>query len=157
MAIIAQLIVVVTTYHHRHAVLSSATLYAVVFHIPIRAQIVNRSSAIFAGVVLLPVLCGVAIGAALAGLFSIQKNMTFVTLFVSSIVQIVAYVLLSNLSGSTTIMPCQWAYEAILGLSTGMSVGTSTMLSFLHTDFNHLGTVQFLLYFTSSSMQSRAI
>lgn len=123
----------------RHAVLSSATLYTVTFHLPIRAQIMNLSDATFAGVILLPILGGAAVGAAIAGILSSQKNLTFATMMVSSLLQVVACVLFSRLPGTIEIAPRQWVYSAILGISTGMSVGTSTLISLLYADLNDLG------------------
>lgn len=84
-------------------------------------------------------LVGVAIGAAMAGLLSVKKNLTFATMAVSSLLQVIACVLLSYLPSTVEIATRQWIYGAVLGLGTGTSVGTSTLLSVLHTNTSHLG------------------
>ena len=110
-----------------------------IFHIPIRAQITELYDAVQSGLLLLPLLGSSAVGAASAGIISHRKNFTFWVMGMSSILMIVASVLLSQLPESTSSLPAQRGYLAILGLGAGMNIATTTLLAALHSEIENHG------------------
>lgn len=52
---------------------------------------------------------------------------------------IVASVLLSQLPESTSSLPAQRGYLAILGLGAGMNIATTTLLAALHSEIENHG------------------
>lgn len=82
---------------------------------------------------------GAAAGCALGGGLSLRRNNIFPVLLVASMIIAMCCGFLSDLPGSFTPAPKQWALEAILGLGIGMKISSTTFLSVLQVDFEDHG------------------
>ncbi len=120
-------------------ILASHVLCVAIFHVPIRAQVTEFYDAVQSGLLLLPLLGSSAVGAASAGIISHRKNFTFWVMIASSILMIVASVLLSQLPESTSSLSEQRGYLVILGCGAGMNIATTTLLAALHSDMKNHG------------------
>lgn len=110
-----------------------------VVNIPIRGDIVNVLSAVEAGIRLIPILAASALGSAIGGAASFERNNTFWTLNVASCFLIVGCGLMSTLTATLKTEPKQYGFEIILGLGIGMTLSTTTLITSLNTRFIHHG------------------
>ncbi|GFF35577.1 hypothetical protein IFM46972_04597 [Aspergillus udagawae] len=115
--------------------LTGFVMLLVIINIPLRAQLVNLKDAIESGILLLPLMGSTAVGSALGGAASAQRNNTFWTLNLASIFMLVGSALLSTLPDSVDPVPKQYGFEAILGFGLGLSLSTMTFLTSMQVEF----------------------
>lgn len=120
--------------------LSGFVLLLVVINVPLRAQIVNLYGPVKAGVLLLPMMAGGAVGCALGGAATLRRNNTFPVLIFASILIIIGSALLVNLPNSYTPADKQWGFEALLGVGVGLKISSTTFIAILQSDFEDHGT-----------------
>ncbi len=123
----------------RDTVLAGFVFFVVVAHIALRAQIANLQNIIQAGILLLPLLCGAAVGSALTGMLSFKKNRTFLTLNLASILMVIGSWLISTLPDTISVAPRQWGFEAILGLGLGLNLSSTALIMLLQVDIEDHG------------------
>ena len=131
----------------RATILNGFTFYIVVVYLPDRFQIVGGDSPVTAGLRLLPLLAGSAIGTSLAGGLSSRRNLTAYTLVVPSALQIVGYGLMTTPSPLTGAPDAVYGYQILLGVGFGAHIA-STMLNVVFRYFSqpeHTGTFAFNL------------
>jgi hypothetical protein len=102
---------------------------AIIIILPERFQIVNGDDSFMAGIHLLPMLGGCALGSFLAGVISNKRNNTSATLIAGSCLQLIGSGLLSTLSDILTAVQAQYGYQAIFGLGVGLCFGAATILT----------------------------
>jgi hypothetical protein len=110
-----------------------------IINTPLRAEIVNLYDAIRSGILLLPMMGGMAVGSAIGGATSSKRNNTFWTLNAASILAVIGCALNSTLGDSINPEPKQWAFEAILGLGVGMNLATATFITSMNVEFEDHG------------------
>jgi hypothetical protein len=95
-----------------------------VYALPQRFQLVNGSSAIHAGVQLLPfcfmIPSGILLSSILAGRLKIPP---VYIILAGGVMQVVGFALLSTVQGIGTVGREQYGYQVLGGLGTGMAVG----------------------------------
>lgn len=119
--------------------MSGFVLLLAIINIPLRSQIVNVYEPVKAGVLLLPMMGGGAVGCAIGGGLSLRRNNTFPTLVAASVIIAVACGILSTLNDEFNPPPRQWAAEVVLGLGLGLKLSSSTFLSVLQSEFEDHG------------------
>ncbi|KAF5675241.1 multidrug transporter [Fusarium heterosporum] len=100
--------------------------------IPERSQIVSREEVLMAGVHILPMLGGCAIGSFLGGAISSRRNNTSLTLFGASCLQLLGVGLMSMLTEPDSHTKSQYAFQAIFGLGVGLSFSAATIMTSIH-------------------------
>ncbi|RKF77301.1 Efflux pump dotC [Golovinomyces cichoracearum] len=121
--------------------LTGIPFFIVMINLPIRFQLLNGNSPTMAGVHLMPLLAMSALGSAVGGLLSINKNRTYYTLVVASTLMCIGTGLLSRIPLSREIPPQQYLYQAILGFSIGLSLSSITVMTGLASDFASVASV----------------
>ncbi|KAI1146553.1 major facilitator superfamily domain-containing protein [Nemania diffusa] len=96
--------------------------------LPERFQIINGDSALDSGIHLLPMLGATALGAFLAGALSRQRNNTSWTLLAAHGFQLLGTGLMSTLRSTTMEIKAQYGFQVLLGLGTGLSLGSVTIM-----------------------------
>lgn len=92
-----------------------------------------------AGIKLLPLLCGLAVGSFLGGAVSSRRNLTFYTFMAGGSLILLGDGLLSTLSSETQIQHQTYAYEIIVGLGVGITFSTVSLLTTLQVTPDFLG------------------
>ena len=103
--------------------------FITIINLPQRFQIANGDSPIMAGVHLLPLLCSMAFGSGLGGTISSRKNFTSHTLIIASFLIILGCGLMSTVKDTMSIDPAIYGYQLILGLGTGLTFSSATMMT----------------------------
>ncbi len=103
---------------------------AAIFNIPQRLQTVNSTSAIGAGIRLLPLLLLSPVATATSGLLITKfKIPPLYLLIVGGSFQTIGVGLFSSLSSSDLqISPAQYGYQVIMGLGFGLNLSTILMM-----------------------------
>jgi hypothetical protein len=113
---------------------------AAIINIPQRLQTVNMTTAIEAGIRLLPLLLLSPLATAVAGvLISKWRIPPLYILFLGGSLQMIGVGLFSSLEPSTTIPPAQYGYQALMGLGFGFNLSTILMMVPLLVDEKDLG------------------
>ncbi len=95
--------------------------------IPERLQIVEGESVLMAGVHILPLLGGCALGSFIAGAISSKKNNTSYTLVAASCFQLLGVGLMAIVPEVTR--PLQYLFQAIFGLGAGLCLSAATIMT----------------------------
>lgn len=82
-----------------------------------------------AGLHILPLLGGCAVGSFLGGAISSRQNNTSYTLVGASGLQLLGVGLMTMISGTDASAPAQYVYQAIFGLGVGLSFSAATILT----------------------------
>ncbi|RDL40000.1 Uncharacterized protein BP5553_04340 [Venustampulla echinocandica] len=122
--------------------LAGFIIHLSIISIPLRAQIVNVYDAVKSGILLLPLMGGMAVGSALGGAVSAKRNLTFWTLNLASIFMLIGSALMSTIPGTLSPAARQWAFEAILGLGLGLNLSSSTLMTSLQAEFEDYSIAQ---------------
>lgn len=110
-----------------------------IVNISLRAQIVNKYSAVRSGVLLLPFMGGSAVGSAAGGAISSKKNLTFYTLVAASAFTMIGAGLMSTIPSGFTPAPSQYGLEVLIGVGVGLNLSTSTLITSLQATFENHG------------------
>ncbi|OAQ94129.1 MFS multidrug transporter [Purpureocillium lilacinum] len=97
--------------------------------IPERFQIAGGDNVLMAGVHLLPLLVGCALGSFIGGAVSSKRNNTGFTLVGSACFQLLGVGLLTTVTTSDSRQAAQYGYQAIFGLGVGMSFSAATIMT----------------------------
>jgi hypothetical protein len=100
---------------------------------------VNILDAVDASIRLIPYLGAAALGSAVAGTVSYDKNYTFWTLTTACCIMMLGSGLLSTLEVTLPTQAKQYGYEVILGFGIGLTLSTTTIIASLNTQFIHHG------------------
>ena len=103
--------------------------FATIFSYPLRLQVVNGKSGLMAGVMLLPLLGGVAVGSMLCGAINSTKNYLCETLVVACVLMTIGCALETTLSDSEHLEPKALGFLPLIGLGLGLMAAASTMMA----------------------------
>lgn len=114
---------------------------AAIINIPQRLQTVNSTTAIGAGIRMLPLLLLSPVASALSGLFvSKLKIPPLYVLLLGGVLQVIGVGLFSSLNSSDLhIPPKQYGYQVIMGLGFGFNLATILMMVTLVISEKDLG------------------
>lgn len=107
--------------------------FVAIYSFPIRFQIVNGKSALQAGLMLLPMLAGTALGSWLGGAVSSKKNRIFETLCVACVLMMIGCALETTASDSANVEAKVLGFLTFIGFGFGLSAAASTMLANLES------------------------
>lgn len=127
-----------------------------IYTFPIRFQVVNGKSALQAGLMLLPMLVGTAVGSGLSGAISSKKNRIFETLLVASALMIIGCALETTASDSEQLEPKVLGFLTFIGFGFGLSASSSTMLAILESpirDHGKFNASRTLIAFSANTSQ----
>lgn len=96
-------------------------------YLPDRFQIVGGDNPVTAGLRLLPLLAGSAVGTFVAGGLSSRRNLTAYTLIVASSLQIIGYGLMTKLEPNKGAPNAVYGYQIILGIGFGAHIASTTL------------------------------
>jgi hypothetical protein len=113
--------------------LTGSTFIPLILILPEKYQIVNGDNSLMAGIHLLSMLGGCAVGSFVAGAISNRRNNTPCTVFVASFLQLIGVALLSTVSQSLSDLQAQIGYQIIYGLGVGLSFGAVTIMCTAHS------------------------
>ncbi|KAK7956787.1 uncharacterized protein PG986_006009 [Apiospora aurea] len=99
-----------------------------IYAFPLRVQVVNGKDALMAGVMLLPLLGGCAVGSMFAGKFNSERNWICETLVISNCLMVLGCGLLSTQSASIDLEPKALGFLVLIGFGFGMTAASATML-----------------------------
>ncbi len=116
-----------------------------IFVFPTRFQVVNGKSPLEAGLMLLPLLAGSAIGSTLGGVVNGKKNRQFETLAVACLLMILGCGLETMASSEAAIDAKELGFMVFIGLGFGLSASTSTMLAGLESTIHEHASGQAIL------------
>jgi hypothetical protein len=97
--------------------------------LPERFQIVNNQTVLQAGVHILPLLGGCAVGSFLGGAISSKSNNTGYTLVGASSMQLLGVGLMLTASAENDTAAKQYGFQAIFGLGVGLSFSAATIMT----------------------------
>lgn len=109
--------------------LTGFIIFAIIFNLPLRSQIVNAQSPATAGIRLLPLLCTVAVGSFAAGIASSKKNRTFHTFTIATAIVLVGTGLLTTIPADLKMPAKVYGFEVIVGIGIGMTFSTISVLT----------------------------
>jgi hypothetical protein len=116
--------------------------FSSIYTIPVRLQVVNRKSPIIAGISLLPMLSGGAVGSFLGGAISSRKNNTCIVLIVASCFLCIGSACESTLSDSLAVPKKFYGFQVFIGLGFGLSVSTLTVIATLESELRDNAVAQ---------------
>ncbi|KAL8312419.1 hypothetical protein RB597_002843 [Gaeumannomyces tritici] len=102
--------------------------FVALFSMPLRLQVVNGRESLMAGVLLLPMLAGVAAGSFAGGAISRDKNRICETLVAGSCLMVLGTALETTISDSQELDPKALGFLVFIGLGFGISASCSTMI-----------------------------
>ncbi|KLU85967.1 hypothetical protein MAPG_04986 [Magnaporthiopsis poae ATCC 64411] len=102
--------------------------FVTLFAMPLRLQVVNGRESLMAGVLLLPMLAGVAIGSFAGGAISRDRNRICETLVAGSCLTVLGTALETTISDSQELDPRALGFLVFIGLGFGISASCSTMI-----------------------------
>lgn len=103
------------------------TYMMLIYAVPMRVQNIGDNSSLKAGLMLLPMLGGVAVGSALAGKINAVRNYAFETLLAGSSLMLIGCGLLTTLSNSLDSGKMM-GFITFTGFGFGLTIATSTMM-----------------------------
>lgn len=111
--------------------LTGFTYLLVVYNLPVRLEAVNQKSPLGAGVGILPLVGGAAVGSIAAGVLCAKKDRTFPVSFAGSCCVLIGSGLLSTLDDSVRLQAKAYGYQIFVGMGFGLTVASiSVMASF---------------------------
>lgn len=122
-----------------NAALIGFPYFTIIFAFPLRLQVVNAMSPLDAGVRLLPMLGGAAVGSSLSGGINANKDWLCETIFMSSCLMLVGCTLLTTIDAAAELQTSAYAYLVLCGLGFGFTATASTMLVILESPIRHIG------------------
>ena len=137
--------------------------FVIIYGLPMRFQVVNQKSALDAGVGLLPMLGGSAIGSMLGGVLSSKKNRAFETSVAGACLMVLGTAFMSTLSNTLDVEPKTYGYQVSAGLGFGLTVSTASFIAGVETEprdnggyFSLLRSSLFRLTYRSSQPSPKA-
>ncbi|MCJ1333216.1 hypothetical protein MMC10_009910 [Thelotrema lepadinum] len=122
-----------------NALLSGVLLVTVVIELPQRFQSVGFSSALDAGIRILPYTLTVALGSIATRVLTAKKRLPPIyVLVVSTALQIMGIGLLYSVVGSPSTPPSMYGYEVLAGLGVGLSLTTLLNVARFVVERRHL-------------------
>ncbi|KAK8867744.1 MFS general substrate transporter [Apiospora arundinis] len=100
----------------------------ILIFLPQRFQLQNGLSPLDTGIRMLPLLVSSATGAAIAGIITMRKNITWYMLLFSVCLQMLGLGLMITLPTTGEIYRVQYAYQALLGLGFGCTMTSKSFL-----------------------------
>ena len=117
----------------------------VVIELPQRFQSVGFSSALDAGIRILPYTLTVALGSIATRVLTAKKRLPPIyVLVVSTALQIMGIGLLYSVVGSPSTPPSMYGYEVLAGLGVGLSLTTLLNVARFVVERRHLGKSRYL-------------
>lgn len=116
---------------------------AAIINIPQRLQTVNSTTAIGAGLRMLPLLLLSPVASALSGvLITKLKVPPLYVLTLGGVLQVIGVGLFSSLDSTTLKVPdAQYGYQVIMGLGFGFNLATILMMATIIVPENDLGMI----------------
>ncbi|TPX15063.1 uncharacterized protein E0L32_004893 [Thyridium curvatum] len=105
----------------------------IIYAVPMKLQVVNGKSALVAGIMLLPLLGGVAIGSPVAGFINKDKNRFCETIVVASCLMLLGCGLETTLSDSYHLQAKALGFLVLIGFGFGLSAAPTTMIAMLES------------------------
>ena len=111
--------------------LTGFTYFVVVYSIPFRFEIMNLKSPLGAGIGILPLVGGAAVGSMLTGFITSKKDLTSHVRLVGSCLVLIGAGFLSTLSNTVSVQNKIYGFQVFVGIGFGFIVaGTSVMVSY---------------------------
>jgi hypothetical protein len=120
---------------YRTTLMAGFVQFAVIFSIPLRAQLVDLKSATQAGIRLLPLVSATAVGSLIGGGSSAKQNLTFFTMTFAMALVAIGSGLLSTLPEGGAETKAIYGYQVTLGIGLGMSISTATFMTSMEVEF----------------------
>ena len=119
--------------------------FIAIYAFPIRFQVVNGKSPLGAGVMLLPLIAGAAIGTTLGGVINGKKNRQFESLACASLLMILGCGLETMVSSDVAVQAKELGCMVFIGLGFGLSASVSTMLAGFESPIYEVASGQAIL------------
>jgi len=113
-----------------------------VYSFPIWFQVVNKKSALDAGLMLLPMLGATAVGSTVGGAINGKANRLFETMVVACLLMIVGCALETTAPASVEVQGKVLGFLVLIGLGFGLSASASTMLANLESPIHEHASAQ---------------
>lgn len=114
----------------------------IIYAVPMKLQVVNGKSALVAGIMLLPLLGGVAIGSPVAGFINKDKNRFCETIVVASCLMLLGCGLETTLSDSYHLQAKALGLLVLIGFGFGLSAAPTTMIAMFESPIHEHGMLQ---------------
>lgn len=105
------------------------TYLAVLYSLPYRFETINLKSPLGAGISVLPLVGGAAIGSMAAGLLCAKKDRTFHVAVTGACSVVLGSALLSTLESSIHVSPNVYGYEVFVGVGFGLTLAAVTVMA----------------------------
>lgn len=102
---------------------------SLVIGLPERFQIVDKLGVLTAGVRILPILGGCAVGSFFGGAISGKKNNTGITLVAAALLQLLGTSLMLLDTNKDAYSAIQYAFQVLFGLGVGLSFSAATIMT----------------------------
>lgn len=126
-------------------ILMGFPLFAIMFSLPTRFQVVNDKSTLAAGIGLLPLLGAAAVASMVGGIVNGKKNNLFETLIVASSLMTIGTGLLSTLSNTQHVETKTYGFQTLVGFGFGLSVSTVSVLASMECELRDSAVAQGIL------------
>ena len=101
----------------------------IIYAFPLRSQVVNGQSSLLAGVMLLPMLGGTAVGSVVGGMVNGKRDRMAESFLVSTCLMVLGCGLLSTLRVSSEVEGKALGFLVFVGFGFGMTASASTILA----------------------------
>ena len=115
------------------------TYLLVLYNLPSRFETVNRKSPLNAGVSILPLVGGAAIGSTIAGLLCAKKDRTFHVAVAGACSVVLGSVLLSTLKNSIHVPTKAYGYQVFVGLGFGLTIAAVSVMATFEVETRDAG------------------
>ena len=112
-----------------NAVFLGAPWNGIVFQLPQRFQVINGTSAIGAGVRLLPFTASAPVGSIVTAILAKKGVPPIYLVMFASTLQVIGFALLGNLRPQDGISSAQYGYQAMAGFGLGTNISLLTLMT----------------------------
>lgn len=115
------------------------TYLLVLYNLPFRFETVNLKSPLGAGVSILPLVGGAAIGSMTAGLLCAKKDRTFHVAVAGACSVVLGSALLSTLENSIHVSAKAYGYQVFVGLGFGLTLAAVSVMATFEVELRDVG------------------
>jgi MFS family permease len=113
--------------------------FFVIYNLPLRFQVVDMATPLYAGIWLLPMLGSAAVGSTIGGTVNSKKNHVTATFVAGSIFLTLGMGLMTTFDLSTNLEAKTFGFEVFVGLGFGLSVATASLSTALEASLRDAG------------------
>ena len=114
-------------------------LFLAIVVIPERYQIVNSTSALGAGLRLIPLLVASSVGSTIASIMASRTNQVFYNMIVANCLLLLGTGLMSTGTLSARSDPALYGYQIIFGLGIGTTLSSTTITAAINSNYEDYG------------------